>query len=150
MASTLDLHLAVRAVHVLGMAVLLGGAAFTWNAFRRDAATGGLSDAALASAVDYEWLFWGAAGAMLVTGVGNLGAVGAPGPETRWGTVFLPKLFVVLLLFVGSSVRTLLVLRVRSLEGRPARATVVLRRSYALTTWALVAIVAIAEVLVYG
>ena len=59
------------------MVVLLGGSAFVWNALRTDPAPGTL--------VEFEWLFWGTTGAMLVTGVGNLGALGAPGPASRWG-----------------------------------------------------------------
>lgn len=89
MIAAVDLHLAVRAVHVLGMAILLGGAAFTWDVLRTN------PDASLRQVVDYEWVFWGTAGVMLVTGVGNLAAVGAPGPTARWGTVFLPKLLLV-------------------------------------------------------
>lgn len=144
MAADAGLHLAVRAVHVLAMAVLLGGAAFTWNGLR---VAGG---DAIRQAVDYEWVFWGAIGVVLVTGVGNLGAIGAPGPATRWGTVFVPKLLVVLVLVVGSFVRTLLVLGLRSTDEPSGRATDALRRSYALTAGVLVLIVAVAEVLVYG
>lgn len=145
MAAALDLHLAVRGVHLLGMAVLLGGAAFTWNACRRDPA------ASLRQAVDYEWVFWGTAGVMLVTGVGNLAAVGAPGPATRWGTVFLPKLLLVVFLVVGSFLRTLVVLRVRATGvGTAGVAADRLRWSYGATALVLLAIVVAAEVLVYG
>lgn len=144
MAADAGLHLAIRAVHLLAMAVLLGGAAFTWNALR---IAGG---AGIPQAVGYEWVFWGTIGVGLVTGVGNLGAVGAPGPATRWGTVFVPKLLAVLVLVVGSFVRTLVVLGLRSADDPAGSATVALRRAYALTAGVLVVIVAIAEVLVYG
>jgi uncharacterized membrane protein len=137
------LHLLVRTVHVLGMVVLLGGSASVWNALRSDPDPGSL--------VRYEWLFWGTTGAMLVTGVGNLGALGAPGPATRWGTVLTVKLALVLAVVVGSAVRTLAVerLRIRG-DGALAAARDPLRRLYAATTVALLAVVVLAEVLAHG
>jgi putative copper export protein len=135
------LHLLVRLAHVLGMAVLLGGAAFTWYTLRTDAH-------ALRFATGYEWAFWVAIGVMLATGVGNLGALGAPGPETDWGRVLTMKLALVFVLVLGSFPRTLAVLRLRR-DGSET-GTTALRRTYAATTALLLVVVALAEVLAHG
>jgi uncharacterized membrane protein len=142
------LHLAVRTLHLLGAVVLLGGAASVWYAFR--AGVGRPETIATA----YEWVFWAALGAMVATGVGNLGALGPPGPATRWGTVLTVKLLVVLTFVAGSFVRTVAVGRVRgrTLPDRtvPAGVGTTLRRAYGATTLALVAVVVLAEVLAHG
>jgi len=135
------LHLLVRTVHVLGTVALLGGSAFTWNALRVD------PDSSLP--VQYEWLFWGAMGAMLVTGVGNLGTLGAPGPATRWGTLLTVKLVLVTVFVVGSTLRTLVVVGLRRHEDATA-ASGPLRQLYAATTLVLLAVVGLAEVLAHG
>ena len=133
------LHLLVRTVHVLGMVALLGGSAVTWYGLR--------SGDAPSLPARYEWLFWGAMGAMLVTGVGNLGALGAPGPATRWGTTLTVKLAVVLAFVGGSALRTLVVVRLRE---RGVTTTGTLRRLYGATTLALLVVVVLAEVLAHG
>jgi uncharacterized membrane protein len=135
------LHLLVRTVHVLGMVVLLGGSAFTWNALRA-----GRADAL---PVRYEWLFWGTMGAMLVTGVGNLGALGAPGPTTRWGSLLTVKLALVLAFVLGSALRTLVVCRLRT-RGAVGDTTDALGRMYGTTAAVLVVVVVLAEVLSHG
>src|SRR5688572_17506372 len=84
------LHLVIRWAHVAAMAIALGGAllvaviVFT----RRDSA------GALAAALAYERLFWAAAGVLVMTGVGNLGAFGRtlPEPRTEWGSAVTVKL----------------------------------------------------------
>lgn len=90
-----SLHLAIRTVHVLAMALLVGGAAGLWAAARRT------PDDLHALATGYEWLFWAALGVLVLTGVGNLGALGAPGPATRWGQVLLAKLALVTAFVLG-------------------------------------------------
>lgn len=140
---TESLHLAIRTVHVLGMALLVGGAAGVWAAARRSVTDCG----ALAST--YEWVFWAALGAMVVTGIGNLGALGAPGPETRWGQVLLAKLAVVTLFVVASAVRTLAVVRADGAVPSDALAAWS-RRAYGLTTVGLLVLVVLAEVLAHG
>jgi uncharacterized membrane protein len=135
------LHQLIRFLHVTGMAVLLGGAAFTWNAMRA-------GDRSLAQLVQFEWVFWATMGVMVVTGVGNLGALGAPGPGTRWGTVLTGKLLVVLAFVLASAVRTFTVLEVRRRDRATAGPTV--RRLYAGTAWTLLALVGFAEVLAHG
>ncbi|MCU4799989.1 CopD family protein [Halobacteria archaeon HArc-gm2] len=148
MAETL--HVAVRTLHVLGMVVLLGGAGTVWYVARRDGRGGG-SDTASSLATGYEWAFWGALGVMVVTGVGNLGALGAPGPETRWGTILLVKLALVAVFVLGSLVRTVAIARIDAEEGRPGPASVPFyRRAYGATTAALLVLVVLAEVLAHG
>jgi putative copper export protein len=140
---TAALHLLVRFVHVVGMAVLLVGPAFTWHALRTDSYPESLVRR-------HERVFWGAVGAMLVTGVGNAGALGAPGPATSWGRVLTVKLSLVLLLLVLSFVRTLAVVRLRTRRRTPDEGVALLRRSYAATTGLVLCLVAVAEVLAHG
>lgn len=135
-----SLHLAIRTAHVLAMALLVGGAAGLWAAARRT------PDDLHALATGYEWLFWAALGVLVLTGVGNLGALGAPGPATRWGQVLLAKLALVTAFVLGSAVRSLAV-------ARTDRATPLAawgERAYGLTTVTLLALVVLAEVLAHG
>ncbi len=110
----------VRSTHVLAMAVMLGGPLLLWVM----AARTGPPDAAdqrrlLAAAEIFERLFWLALGLQVMTGVGNLGAFGAglPGPATAWGLRLGLKLLGVLLLFVQSLLRTLVVVRLSAAAG---------------------------------
>lgn len=137
------LHLFVRLVHVLGMAVLVGGALVAWSECRRVGAD------SLRLARRYEWAFWGVLGAMLVTGVGNLAAVGPPRPSTDWGTVLTLKLLLVLGLVLGSFCRTLLVLRLTDPSG-DRRGAGALRPWYGATVVVLLVLVGLAEVLAHG
>lgn len=140
-------HIAIRVVHVLGMALLVGGAVVVWGYYRWLPA-GLESDNRLAVAAGYEWLFWGAMGVLVMTGVGNLGALapGLPGPETDWGVTFTVKVVAVLGILVGSVVRTLVIARRRRATVGPHW----LRRAYSLTALALVGVMALAEVLAHG
>lgn len=131
------LHLLVRTVHVLGMAVLLGGSAAVWYALRADRAV---------PLATFEWAFWATFGAMLVTGVGNLGTLGPPAPDTRWGTVLTVKLLVVLAFTLGSGLRTLAVVRLPDGYTDPPA----LRWLYGATTATLLLLVGLAEVLAHG
>ena len=135
-----SLHLAIRTVHVLAMALLVGGAAGLWAAARRRV------DDLHVLARRYEWLFWAALGGLVVTGVGNLGALGAPGPGTRWGRTLLAKLVIVALFVLGSAVRTLAVTR----TDRSTPLAAWGRRAYGLTTVTLLGLVVLAEVLAHG
>lgn len=146
-------HLAVRWLHLLGMAALVGGAVLVWAALRY----GADHDPPTASArlaATYEWLFWAGAGLLVLTGVGNLGAMApaVPGPGTTWGTAFSIKLVGVFGLLVGSVVRTLGVVGLlvsppgRSGPGTSER----LRVGYAATTIYLFLVVLVAEVLAHG
>ncbi|MDS0280912.1 CopD family protein [Haloarcula onubensis] len=139
--------LAVRTIHVLAITVVVGSTVALWYGYR----SGGT--AALTVARQYEWFFWGALGAVALTGVGNLGALGPPGPATDWGRLLLVKLGVVLALAVGSAVRTLVVVRAADGGGKGSvtpglRGT--LERAYGLTAGTLVVLVVLAEVLAHG
>lgn len=132
------LHVAVRTLHVLGAIALLGGAAALWLAARDRAPSH-------RHVRRYEWTFWGVLGVMVATGVGNAGALGAPGPDTHWGTVLAAKLALVIALVLGSLVRTLAVATVDgAADGRFCR------RAYGATTAVLVLLVVLAEVLAHG
>ncbi|MFB6224730.1 MAG: CopD family protein [Haloarcula sp.] len=154
------LSLAVRTLHVLAVTVLVGGSAATWYGYRINAVTG------LVAATRFEWLFWTAVVVLVLTGVGNLGALGPPGPSTDWGRVFSLKLVLVLCLVGGSAVRTMVVVRARkaaSVEsdtGTDARSVTgpaspapfrrLLSNAYGATTGLLLGIVVLAEVLAHG
>ncbi|MFC4449889.1 hypothetical protein [Halorussus aquaticus] len=164
--------LAVRLLHVLGMALALGGATLTWWLFRRDAAS---DSAAVGVAAAYERGFWAAMGVLVMTGVGNLGSLApfVPTAETRWGTAFTAKVLVVLLVLALSVVRTLVVAQCRrsavgadsepateqsgrntEMSGRETgmagRGTETLRLAYGATALSLALLVALAEVLAHG
>ncbi|MFK8213002.1 hypothetical protein [Haloferax volcanii] len=148
--------LLVRLVHVVGMALVFGGAAFAWATLR--AGGPGRADAggSTASGGDqtpfaalYELVFWAAMGAMVVTGVGNLGALGPPGPSGRWGSLLTAKLLAVTAFVLGSFVRTLVVFRLRR-SGPTGSGRSLLAKSYGATAAALLVLVALAEVLAHG
>lgn len=110
--------LAVRWLHVVAMAVVLGGATLTWWQFRRTETTASAATAALDAAAAYERGFWAAMGVIVMTGVGNLGSLAPFVPEsgTPWGTAFAVKLLLVVALLALSVVRTLLVVQYRRAE----------------------------------
>ena len=146
-------HLLVRWVHVLGMAALFGGAVLVWGVLRLDEASED-PPAGLRVAATYEWLFWAGLGLLVLTGVGNLGSMAPaiPGPETRWGAAFATKLLGVFGLLIGSLIRTLGVVGVRSRRASrlSPRVFLRLRAGYAATAVLLLSIVALAEVLAHG
>lgn len=135
--------LAVRLVHFLAMALLLGGAATVLVA---------LDQQHFPQLVRrYEAAFWGGAGAIVLTGVGNLGAIApaVPNPSTTNGAALALKLALVFVLLVVSLGRTVLVDRIDETERSDAVLRL-LRRSYAVTTALLLAIVALAVVVARG
>jgi hypothetical protein len=139
-------HLAIRWLHVAAMAVAFGGAALVLAAGWR----GRLADAALVQiASSYEWVFWGAAGVLAMTGIGNLGAFGAdlPSPATPWGATLQLKLAFVLALVVLSLPRTI---AIAALAARPAAAARAVRRLYGGTAAAFAIILAAAITLAHG
>jgi hypothetical protein len=129
------------------MAIAFGGAllvaviVFT----RRDSA------GVLAAALTYERLFWAAAGVLVMTGVGNLGAFGRtlPEPRTEWGSALTVKLVAVALLLVISLPRTLAVLRLESNAIGGVAVRDPLRVVYAVTLGLLAVILFVAEVLAH-
>jgi len=138
-------HLFVRWLHLLAMGVALGGSVLAWGVSRvADAAD---PETRLAVARAYEVTFWGALGVLVMTGVGNLGALAPAIPRGQWGVAFFVKLGFLLVVLVGSAVRTA---TVRAASDATTPATTTLQRGYALTTLALVAVVALAAVMAHG
>ena len=135
-------HLVVRWLHLLGMAVALGGATLAWWVSRTADAT-----TTLAVARPYEAAFWAALSVLAMTGVGNLGALAPAIPRGGWGVALVAKLALVLVVLVGSAVRTATVWAAGR-RGDPPTAP--LERGYALTAVALVAAVGLAAVLAHG
>jgi uncharacterized membrane protein len=146
----------VRLVHLGAMAAVLGGSLLLVTLTRADAETDE-SDAArtlLRPAERYEWLFWAAAGLLVATGIGNLGAFGAglPDPATTWGRRLTIKLLAVIALLLLSGVRTSLVIRL-TIAPNMALAPfglVVLRRIYAATALLLLLVFALGTSLAHG
>lgn len=121
----LSQYVLVRLVHVLGGAVLLGGSATLWLAFR------------VADSVDaallwwYEALFWFVFGAVVFTGTGNLAGFGAPPAGTDRWLALTAKFVVLLAVAVGSLVRTFGVSRLADSARRTSNTR--LRLLYGLT-----------------
>lgn len=150
-------HVAIRWLHVLSMAVVLGGAILTWASLwqigRTQSTTGQRSEQiVLTLAAGYEWLFWAAVGVVVMTGVGNLGALApsVPPSDSTWGLTLTIKLVGVLGLLLGSVARTFLVGQYRSTSGISSGQAHLLCRSYAVTAVYLMVVVALAEVLAHG
>ena len=134
-------HLFVRWIHVLAMAVALGGAALAWGVSHVAD-----SETTLAVATTYEFAFWAALGALVMTGIGNLGAIAPAIPRGRWGTALLAKLGLLFLVLVGSAVRSATVRSARDASVT----TTTLERGYALTAVVLATLVALAAVMAHG
>jgi putative copper export protein len=145
------LHVAIRWVHVAAMATAFGGAVTVLAlATRPDVDS---ASAVVAVAIRYEWIFWGAAGVLAMTGIGNLAAFGAGllGPSTDWGATLMLKLGLVLLLVLLSLPRTLAVARIGALVGSTPHGSVTrLRNLYGATTGAFAVILALAVWLAHG
>lgn len=141
--------LVIRWAHLAGMAVALGGAVLISALVFTRRSTAGAA-VALAAAAGYERLFWGAAGVLVMTGIGNLGTLGRglPFPTTGWGETFVVKLWAVVALLVISLPRSLIVLRLMT-SGATVEAQAVLRRVYGPTVALLIIIVAAAELLAH-
>jgi uncharacterized membrane protein len=150
------LSFVIRFVHVAAMAIVLGGAALIWSWLTvagrpQSSATPSLL---LDLAVSYEWLAWLAIGLLVMTGVGNLGAFGAalPSPQSGWGERLTIKLLLVVLLLVGSLLRTLLVALLAAEErpGRSATDLALLRSAYGATSVLATGVLVSALALAHG
>lgn len=133
------------------MATALGGAVTVFALSARPGVD--TASALVGVAVRYEWLFWGAAGVLAMTGIGNLAAFGAglADPSTPWGTTLVLKLGSVLALVVLSLPRTLAVARMSGPTGTMVSDVLVrLRNLYGATTGAFAAILALAIWLAHG
>jgi hypothetical protein len=137
------LALAIRWPHVAAMAVAFGGAFLVaWLSWRT-------RDDFIETASRYEQVFWAAAGVLVMTGIGNLGAlgVGLLDPGTAWGATLVAKLWLVAALIIVSLPRSLAVVLLASqARARP----VDLRPVYTVTTSIFAVIVALAIVLANG
>ncbi len=145
------LHVATRWLHVAAMATAFGGALTVLALSVRP--NGGTAAAVLGVALRYEWMFWGAAGLLAMTGIGNLAAFGGAllGPATNWGTTLLLKLGSVLALVILSLPRTLAVARMSAQTRATAAGSVVtLRNLYGATASAFAVILAFAIWLAHG
>jgi hypothetical protein len=123
------LSLFVRWAHVGGMAAILGGALLVWWVSARPSRID--HGIAVHVAERYEWIFWGAIGLQVMTGVGNLAAFGdaLPAAGSTWGTKLAVKLLAVLALAVLSVPRTLVVaLTAEKGQGAAPFATGAVRR----------------------
>jgi putative copper export protein len=101
----------------------------------------------------YERAFWAAAGVLVMTGVGNLGAFGAqlPSRDSAWGITLLAKLALVVVLMLASVPRTLVVVQLGVLEDSATpRIAPLLARLYLMTLGGLVVISALAVWLSHG
>jgi putative copper export protein len=148
--------LAVRLLHVLAMALAVGGAVSVWWFARRSGVgeSAVAPDAAVEIAGVYEAGFWAAAGLLVMTGVGNLGSLAPAVPPvgTDWGTVFVVKLLLVIGLLASSLVRTLTVVRCRRMAFSTSASAPIrpLRVGYGATAVSLALLVTLAEVLAHG
>jgi uncharacterized membrane protein len=104
------LSVVVRWLHVLAMAVALGGSALIALAIRSSR-----SDAT-ELLVAYERAFWIAAGVLAMTGVGNAASFGIelPAPASAWGATFTLKLVSVVGLALFSLPRSIVVARLEN------------------------------------
>lgn len=127
--------LAVRWIHFIALAAILGGALAVALPDRPS----------LTLARRYEFLFWVAIGLVVVSGIGNVGrlAPNVPAFESRWGRLFALKLIAVVGLIAVSTVRSGIVARTGN-DGD------VDRRWYLLTAGWVAALAAIAVVMARG
>jgi hypothetical protein len=109
------LSLVIRVVHVGAMAFMLGGGVLLLAALFKSKPAASDPQLVVLTPIlrQYERYFWLAAGLIVMTGVGNLGAFGAslPGPDSTWGIKLGIKLSLVVILFLLSLPRTLLAAR---------------------------------------
>ena len=150
-----DLHLLIRYLHIVAMALMLGGALLLWWLSVRVSATDGdaRQQLMLFGAHRYELLFWLALGVIVMTGVGNLGAFGAtlPGPQSAWGAKFIAKIGLVLVFILLSLMRTLFVARLGAAPtGALPASAVGFQYVYGGTTLFMLAILFLAVSLAHG
>ncbi len=109
------LSLLVRWIHVIFMAILLGGAALLWSwRFRPNVIGQALPASAFLSVAErYEGLAWLGIGLLVLTGIGNLAAFreGLPGWNTPWGNKLIAKLLSYLFFMIFSLFRSMVVVR---------------------------------------
>jgi putative copper export protein len=129
------------------MAAILGGALLVWWVGARR--TRGSEGIVLDVAERYEWIFWAAIGLQVMTGVGNLGALGPalPTSASAWGTRLIVKLLAVLALAILSVPRTLAVV---AMAGKKRSRPGLLSAFYGGTAAYVVGIAGLAVWLAHG
>lgn len=153
-----DQHLlsfVIRCIHVMSMAFMLGGAILCWGLSRPGApAPDQYPRLLLLVTQKYEFFFWTAIGIQIITGIGNIGAIGTGllGPASSWGLKLTIKLFAFLLLMLLSLPRTTFNARLNP-ATEPAAAVVrpgLFRSLYAGTALFVAGIVVLAVALAHG
>jgi putative copper export protein len=116
----------LRAIHVLSMAILVGGPLAVSIMLR--------APVNVATLLRLEKWIWAAAGLIVLTGIGNVGYLGSafPAPTTPRGAWFLLKFALVALLLVLSLIRTMACIRLAARNEELARRRT-LARWYATT-----------------
>jgi putative copper export protein len=112
----------VRVIHVASVSYLLGGALLIIILFLLHRHILHLDRRALLDVAGvYELGFWLAVGLLVMTGVGNLGAIGEalPPSGTEWSRILLVKLALVLTFLALSAVRSMS-LALLNLRPQPA------------------------------
>ena len=150
------LSFVIRWIHVVAMALLLGGAGLMWglSVQTKTLSPSEPQHTLLLAAERYELIFWLAIGLLVMTGVGNLGAFGGalPSPNTTWGQKLTIKLSLVLIFILLSLIRTLLIARIGAV-GSDALTMPLSRiclRLYASTTLFTATILVAAVALAHG
>lgn len=135
------LSVGIRWLHVVAMAVALGGSVLLALTIRS-----ARSPEQLDAVIGYERAFWIAAGVLAMTGIGNAAAfgVGLPGPESSWGSTFTLKLVGVLVLVLISLPRTIVVSQLARRTDARGASSAVLGNLYGVTALWLVATLALA------
>lgn len=146
--------LLIRWVHVTSAALLLGGAFLLFFLARRESksATDETARLIMGLAQIYEGIFWVALGLIVATGIGNLGAFGAalPGTQTAWGSKFIIKISVVILLVVLSIIRSFNVVTLDAHSSKIKSAFTFAQIGYGITAALLIAILYLAVSLAHG
>ena len=145
----------IRWTHVAAMAGLFGGAILVFGLSLQARFQNGREHdgVLLAVAQTYEWVFWLAIGLLVMTGVGNLGSIGAAVPvrETTWGGKLVIKLVGVGAFTLLSLARTLLVVMLGVATERETNAQrAMLGWAYVISVALAAAIVAVAVSLAHG
>ncbi len=150
------LSLLVRWIHVISMAILLGGAALLWSWRIRPNGTGqALSASAFLSVAErYEGMAWLGIGLLVLTGIGNLAAFreGLPAWNTTWGNKLIAKLLIILF-FIGYSLFRSMVIARLAMDSERADSSSsyrILRPLYAGTALFTILILFMAVWLAHG
>ncbi len=141
----------IRCIHVLSMAFMLGGAILCWGLSRPGApAPEQYPRLLLLATQKYEFFFWTAIGIQLITGIGNIGAIGTGllGPTSAWGLKLTIKLFAFLLLMLLSVPRSTFNARLN--QALPVVRPGLFRALYAGTALYVAGIIILAVALAHG